>query len=116
MKQSIFAAWTLASALWTPVALASPGGSCHFHGDKTASEATVRGCATQRIAALVKNGKLEAAWSAVQPDKIELVAGKKGQEWKVTFKDAAAKDKTKEILYMFFTPVGNFIAANFTGQ
>jgi hypothetical protein len=34
----------------------------------------------------------------------------------VTFKDAAAKDKTKETLYMFFTPAGNFIASNFTGQ
>ena len=42
--------------------------------------------------------------------------GKKGKEWKVTFKDPAAKDKTKETLYMFFTQPGNFIAANFTGQ
>jgi hypothetical protein len=45
-----------------------------------------------------------------------LVDGKKGKEWKVTFKDAAATDKTKEALYMFFTPPGNFIASNFTGQ
>jgi hypothetical protein len=34
----------------------------------------------------------------------------------VTFKDANAKDKSKETLYMFFTLPGNFIAANFTGQ
>ena len=27
-----------------------------------------------------------------------------------------ATDKSKETLYMFFTPPGNFIAANFTGQ
>jgi hypothetical protein len=45
-----------------------------------------------------------------------MVEGKKGKEWKVTFKDTAAKDKTKETRYMFFTPSGNFIAANFTGQ
>ena len=34
----------------------------------------------------------------------------------MTFKDAAAKDKSKETLYMFFTAPGNFIAANYTGQ
>ena len=28
---------------------------------------------------------------------------KKGKEWKVTFKDPAAKDKAKETLYVFFT-------------
>ena len=116
MKKFIFAALTLSTALWTPAALASEGGSCHFHGSKPAAEATVSGCATQRKDALVKSGKLDAAWRAVKPEKIEMVEGKKGKEWKVTFKDPAAKDKTKETLYMFFTPPGNFIASNFTGQ
>jgi hypothetical protein len=116
MEKLIFAAVTLCAALWTPAALASEGGSCHFHGSKPATEATVSGCATQRKDALVKSGKLDAAWSAVKPEKIETVEGKKGKEWKVTFKDTAAKDKTKETLYMFFTPPGNFIASNFTGQ
>lgn len=41
---------------------------------------------------------------------------KKGKECRVTFKDATAKDKAKETLYMFFTRPGNFVAANFTGQ
>ena len=116
MKKSIFAALTLTTALWTAAAFASEGGSCHFHGNKPAAEATASGCAAQRKDALVKNGKLDASWSAVKQDKIESVDGKKGKEWKVTFKDAAAKDKTKETLYMFFTPAGNFIASNFTGQ
>ena len=39
-----------------------------------------------------------------------------GKEWKVSFKNPAAQDKGKDTLYMFFTPVGNFIAANFSGQ
>ena len=116
MKKIFFAALTLSTALWTPAALASEGGSCHFHGSKPATEATVSGCATQRKNALVKSAKLHAAWRAVKPEKIEMVEGKKGKEWKVTFKDPAAKDKTKETLYMFFTPPGNFIASNFTGQ
>ena len=116
MKKFIFAALTLSTALWTPAALASEGGSCHFHGSKPATEATVSGCALQRKDTLVKTGKLDAAWTAIKPTNIETIEGKKGKEWKVTFKDAAANDKTKETLYMFFTLPGNFIAANFTGQ
>ena len=46
----------------------------------------------------------------------ELVDGKKGKEWRVSFRNPAAADKSKETLYMFFTPPGNFIAANFSGQ
>lgn len=110
---------TLASAAvlgMSAPAFASPGGSCHFHGNKAASEATVASCAVQRKDALATSGKIDAAWKAVKQEKIEQVDGKKGKEWKVIFKDPAAKDKTKETLYMFFTMPGNFIAANFTGQ
>ena len=116
MTQITLLALTLSTALWAPIALADPGNSCHFHGKKPAPEATVSGCALQRKDTLVKTGKLGATWSVVKPEKIETVDGKKGQEWKVTFKDTTAKDKTKETLYMFFTLPGNFIAANFTGQ
>jgi hypothetical protein len=108
---------TLASAFsFATPAIASEGGSCHFHGYKPASESTVVGCANQRKDTLVNGGKLDKAWQAVKHDKAEMVEGKKGKEWKVTFKDANAKDKSKETLYMLFTLPGNFIAANFTGQ
>jgi hypothetical protein len=107
---------SLSTAFWATGAFANPGGSCHFHGNKPAAEATVSACAVQRKEALVKSGKLDAAWRAVKPGKIETVEGKKGKEWQVVFVDPSAKDKAKETLYMFFTPPGNFIAANFTGQ
>ncbi len=116
LKSATFAAVALCAALAAPTALADAGSNCHFHGKKPAAEATVNTCANQRKEQLIKGGKLDAAWQAVKIDKIESVDGKKGKEWKVTFKDAAAKDKSKETLYMFFTLPGNFIAANFTGQ
>ena len=56
------------------------------------------------------------SWQAIKHDKVEAVDGKKGKEWKVTFKDPTAKDKSKETLHIFFTAPGNFFAANFTGQ
>ena len=95
---------------------AGEGGACHFHGSAPAPEATVVACAVGQKAALIKSGKLDASWQAVKQNKAELVDGKKGKEWKVTFKNAAAADKSKETLYLFYTPPGNFIAANFTGQ
>ena len=46
----------------------------------------------------------------------KMIDGKKGKEWRVTYKNLGATDKAKANLFMFFTPVGNFIAANHTGQ
>lgn len=113
----VFATTAIAMSAWAvQPAIAAEGGSCHFHGSKPAAEATVLGCAQQRKDFLVKTGKIDASWTAVKHDKMEAVQGKKGKEWKVSFKDPAAKDKSKETLYVFFTVTGNFIAANYTGQ
>jgi hypothetical protein len=99
-----------------PAAFAGGDSSCHFHGSKPAVESTVIGCANQRKDALVKSGKLAASWQTVKHDQIALIDGQKGKEWKISYKDAAAQDKTKENLYMFFTVSGNFIAANHSGK
>lgn len=116
MKQLIVAIASVTALGMSAPAFSSAGGSCHFHGTKPAAEATVASCAAQRKDTLVTSGKIDGAWKTVKQDKVEQVDGKKGKEWKVTFKDPAARDKTKETLYMFFTVPGNFIAANFTGQ
>lgn len=116
MKQLITLASFVLACSFAPAALAGGDGECHFHGSKPASESVVIGCASQNKAALVKAGKIDASWQTVKHDKAEVVEGKKGKEWKVTFKNPAAADKSKETLYMFYTVPGNFIAANFTGQ
>jgi hypothetical protein len=103
------------AALAMPVR-ADEGGSCHFHGNKPASAETVSGCAVQRKAVLIKQGKLDATWQSAKAGAPEQVDGKKGKEWKLTFHNPSAADKTKQTLYLFFTLPGNFIAANFTGQ
>lgn len=106
---------TGALALSTP-AFAAEGADCHFHGSKAAPQETVAACAVKRQKALITSGKIDTSWQAVQPAGFEQVDGKRGKEWKVTFKDPAAADKAKQNLYMFFTAQGNFIAANFTGK
>ncbi len=116
MKQLITLALFVFAFSFAPAALAAGDGECHFHGSKPASESVVIGCASQNKAALVKAGKIDASWQAVKHDKAEVVDGKKGKEWKVTFKNPAAADQSKATLYMFYSVPGNFIAANFTGQ
>ncbi len=116
MKYLIATASLIAALGASNPVMATEGGSCHFHGYKPATETVVVGCAMERKATLVKSGKLDASWQARPHSQIEKVDGKKGKEWKVAFKDPAAKDKSKETLYMFFTMTGNFIAANFTGN
>jgi Family of unknown function (DUF6488) len=97
-------------------ARAGEDGACHFHGNRPASEKVVLACATQRVESLVSTKKIEPSWKGIQHERIELVDGKKSKEWKVTFRNSNAKEKSKEVLFMFYTPAGNFIAANFTGQ
>lgn len=97
-------------------AFADKGGSCHFHGSAPASQETVLTCAAQRKDALVTSGKLDASWKGVPHEKIEQVDGKKGKEWKVTFRNSAASDKDKQALYVFLSAPGNVLAANFSGK
>jgi hypothetical protein len=116
MNKPLVATILLSATLWVPAVHATEGGSCHFHGSKPAAESVVAGCANQRKEALVKGGKLDASWTAVKHDKAETIDGKKGKEWKLTFKNPAVMDASKQTLYMFYSLQGNFIAANFTGQ
>jgi hypothetical protein len=48
----------------------------------------------------------------VKHEKVEQVDGKKGKEWKVTFKNPAATNKDQQTLYVFMSLPGNVLAAN----
>lgn len=116
MKKFVSITTLLALLVVAPVAFAGGGGSCHFHGHAPAKEAVVVGCATEYKDALASNGKIDPSWKGVQLEKAETVEGQKMKEWKLSFKNLAEKDATKQTLYMFYTLTGNFIAANFTGK
>ena len=116
MKKLLISAATLAALSLSAPAFAGGEGDCHFHGATPAKPETVSSCAVKRQQALIASGKLDKAWQSIKPGAPEQVDGQKGKEWKIAFKDAAAADKSKETLYMFFTLQGNFIAANFTGN
>lgn len=116
MKAIILTSALIAASQFGASAIAAEGGSCHFHGNKPATESVVNDCADKRRDMLVKAGKLDASWQSAKIETMTLVDGKKGKEWKVSFKNPAAADKTKQTLFVFFSHPGNFIAANFTGE
>ena len=116
MKTFIYTLLFSLFSIMPVVATAGPGDTCHFHGSKPAAEATILQCANQRKDVLVKNGKLDKSWANIKHESIAYVDGKKGKEWKVSFVNPSAPEKTQTKLFMFFTPPGNFIAANYTGQ
>jgi len=116
MKKFARIAALTSTLLATPFAMSGAGSSCHFHGNTPIKESVIAGCAAEKKDALAASGQIETSWKSVQLDKAEAVEGKKTKEWKLTFNNPAAKDATKQTLYVFYTLTGNFIGANFTGQ
>ncbi len=105
------------STLSSAPLFADGGGDCHFHGNKPAVEETVLNCAEKHKTRLIQKGTIESTWTTIKHESIQQVEAKSGKkEWKVIFKDAFAKDKAKETLYMFFSLPGNFLATNYTGN
>ncbi|WP_431509910.1 DUF6488 family protein [Variovorax sp. DAIF25] len=116
MKKIAMALASFAALAGAGSAMASEGGSCHFHGNTPASEKVAVDCASQRKASLVSGGKLDKSWEAVKVEKVEQIDGKKGKEWKVSFKNAAVTEADKSTLYVFLSLPGNYIASNFSGK
>lgn len=115
MQRNALALAFAAAVSFAAPALADKGGSCHFHGTTPAREETVLGCASQRKDALVAGGKLAASWKGVKHEKVEQVDGKKGKEWKVTYRNPA-EQADKQALYVFLSLPGNVLAANHSGK
>lgn len=92
------------------------------HGPKaeiTESQASAK--ATQLVAAIVKEGKLDASWSRVQPSEVRKKNFKDKNlkdriEWVITFKNPGEKDMAKQNLYVFFSLYGNYLGNNHTGN
>ena len=116
MRKLFNIATLLLSVSLSPAAFAGGDGKCHFHGSTPAKESVVVGCANSYKDALVGKGKLDASWKNAALNKAEVVEGKDKKEWKLSFKNPAEKDASKQSLYMFYALNGNFIAANFTGK
>ena len=99
------------------LSLADAGGSCHFHGKKEATEETIISCSVHHLNRLAKKGSIDSSWASLSHESIEKVSNPKGkQEWRVVYKHPSQTDENKKKLFLFFSIIGNFVAANHTGK
>lgn len=68
------------------------------------------------VAKLVQTGKLEGSWAEAKPLEIQQKKSGNNTEWVVTFNNPQAKNKDEQTLYVFLSPVGKYLAANYTGK
>lgn len=114
MKTFILAAMLI----FTPAAALAGGGHDHGHGHSHAeiSKAKAETIASERVASLVKSGKIDKSWSSVAPSSAETKEYGGHPEWVVIFNNDTIADKSKQRLYIFLSITGEFLAANYTGN
>lgn len=114
-------------ALLVTFALASPvyagaghshdkdgGHSNHGHGPIDAAKAKAK--ATKTMKSLARRGVIDQSWTSTKPLKADKKTFAKGEEWVVSFKNDQVNDKAKQMLYIFYSLDGHYIAANYTGK
>lgn len=92
----------------------APDGSHQPHS--SASEGTIIKRATKVMNNLAKKGSIDASWSKGKQVSMEKAIYANGPEWVITFKNDKVKDIKKQMLYIFYSIDGHYIAANYTGK
>ncbi|MCB2183398.1 MAG: hypothetical protein KQH63_15295 [Desulfobulbaceae bacterium] len=86
-------------------------------GEEVIPEIVFRTNASQTVALLVRQGKLDASWADVKPEKAEKrMRDKYNGDWKVAFHNPQEKDTEKQTLYVILNLEGETIRANFSGM
>ncbi len=105
----------ISCGLFSAAALAGPGHEGgHSHGPVTGDVASEK--AMQKVEKLTKSEKIDASWAGLKPVSVEQKTYSQGPEWVVTFKNNKVTDASKQMLYLFFSLDGHYIAANYTGN
>lgn len=91
-------------------------GSGHGHAHESVTQEAAAAMAAKKLEELVAAGKLDKSWAGVAVQNVEQKTFKNGPEWVVTFVNGAVADEAKRTLFMFYSPDGHYLAANFTGN
>lgn len=100
--------------------LMAGSGSGHDHGHSHAPAVVNQSVATENatkvVASLIKKKTLEQSWANIKASSVEKKIFANNPEWVVTFVNEKITDTAKQKLYVFLTPGGEYIAANYTGK
>lgn len=107
--------FSLIVSLFSWGAWAGPGHD-HGHSHDPVTQSQAETIATEKLAKLIEQGKLDSSWKDVKVAKAEQKKFKDQMEWVVSFQNSTASDPSKQTLYVFLTLGGEYLAANFTGN
>jgi len=65
---------------------------------------------------LAKGEKIDKTWLNIKAKSAIIRQYPHGTEWVVAFKNPKIKQQSHQILYIFLTISGKYVAANYTGQ
>lgn len=97
-------------------AWAGPGPPGHTHAEGEVGQEEILTRSKAYLHRLMVNGKIEPSWEGVEPATIGKQTYKGSEEWVITFENPKAESADKKTLFMYFTPSGQVIAANFSGN
>jgi len=65
---------------------------------------------------LAKGEKIHRSWYKIKATSAITRQYPQGTEWVISFKNQKIKKKSHQILYIFLTITGKYVAANYTGH
>jgi hypothetical protein len=98
--------------------LSTLAGSDHDHGQNhtPVTQSQAEQDATDGILRLVEQSKIDGSWKSAPVEKTLKKKFGDNMEWVISFKNENITDPAKQIIYVFLTLSGEFLAANYTGE
>lgn len=106
---------SLVIALLSGASLAGAGHD-HGHSHEPVTQQQAEQSATRVVSSLAERGVIDKSWITSKVEQSEQKTFSGRPEWVVSYKNDAVSDPEKRTLYIFLTPAGEYIAANYTGK
>ena len=108
------------SLLFTMLTLTGPV-QAHGVGDNHAPQQAITSeqavsLASKKVNELAKAGSIDISWVGVKSHKTEKKKFNQQLEWTIIFRNDKEGDKSKQVLYLFYSLSGQYIATNYTGD
>jgi len=72
--------------------------------------------AARILVKLAEKGIVPMSWSHIKPVRAEQKYFNEKSEWMITFRNPNVRIASRQQIYVFVSPVGDYIAANYTGR
>lgn len=106
---------SLVITLFSGPSLAGAGHD-HGHSHEPVTQQQAEQAATRVVSTLAERGVIDKSWSTSKVEKSEQKTFGGQPEWVVSYKNDAVSEPEKRTLFIFLTPAGEYIAANYTGK